>query len=164
MRRVDFLYRLSSNQGVGRWTAGNTKRPGRVLSPPSPSAGTAARRCAGSMRQSVRTNAFARTAWDRPRACCLTAGRSAARPAATLSPSPSPCTELSNVGVNLQPLGQSPQPRRADPTGAPLLMSGGHERRPLDPRRWPAAGMPGLLGRDDIAASVHELNVVLTNY
>src|SRR5699024_4588475 len=33
-----------------------------------------------------------------------------------------------------------------------------------DPRRWPAAGMPGLLGRDDIAASVHELNVVLTNY
>src|SRR5699024_3259965 len=36
-------------------------------------------------------------------------------------------------------------------------------RRPLDPRRWPAAGMPGLLGRDDIAASVHELNVVLTN-
>lgn len=99
-----------------------------------------------------------------PHACCPTAGRSVVRHAGPLSPSPSPCTELSNVGVNLQPLGQSPQPRRADPTGAPLLMSGGHERRPLDPRRWPAAGMPGLLGRDDIVASVHELNVVLTNY
>src|SRR5699024_6931748 len=109
-------------------------------------------------------DACARTPWARPRACCPMAGRSAARPAARLPPSPSPCTGLSDLRVDFKPVGQSPPARRADPPGAPLLMSGGHERRPLAPRRWPAAGMPGLLGRDGIAASVHELNVVLTNY